>query len=181
MVDNYDYYKLRIQRVSKSVSREVEFFSNTPYADVGIIGEYLAIQKSRLTNDRADKKNNKYESSYVRPNIVELDPKTYVNELELHAFNKEWTKLRPFHRTMKIKEYVKELEYNKSKRSPKVSQRKIDSNRKHIQHAILQGLKEKKFGKNKCQLNYNPEKMKIESIECVFFDKNTGLYEVDWD
>ena len=100
----------------------------------------------------------------------------YAKDMDIFVFKKPWNKLREFHKIMKIKQFVDALEFGH-----KAKEKDITKNKAYIIEEICAGLKNKKFCKNKSEVVYDQEEMKIMSISSVDYNKKTGLYEIDWD
>lgn len=175
----FDYYDFRIKVGREKVSAEIDFYNNHPYGKISPTLEYLKYLQGRITNDKFvagpltlyDKSGNKCE-------IKKMNLDDYVNDMNIVMFHKPWTKIRDFHKQMKIKEYVDSLKYRvQGKNSEKV----IEENREYIKREVCEGLKTKKFCKNKSEIVYDQEKMVIESISCLVYNKKKNIYEIDWD
>lgn len=174
---NFDYYKFRIKNGIEKVKEETTFYGNNNYSRVHPINHYLVYLLGRLTSDKPlpmqmthyDKSGNKFE-------IKKMNMDDYAKDMDILMYKKPWNKLREIHRVSKIKEFIDELKYGKH-----VSSTNINKNREIIKNKIFAGMKNKKFGKNKSEVIYDSEKMKITSISCLEFNKKTGLYEIEWD
>lgn len=180
MINNanaFDYYAFRIDNVREKINDEIAFYEECEFVKYLPISQYLTYLKGRITSDKMipnkmmhyDKSGNKCEIKKM--NIDEYGK--FLNELN---FKKPWKKLKEFHKIMKIKEYVDNLEYRKG-----TKQAKIDTNRDFIKKELIDGIKSKKFVKDKCEVIYDQENMMIMNIDCVMFNKKSGVYEIDWD
>lgn len=173
----FDFHKFRIDNITAKIKEEVIFYEKFPCTKIMPFVEYIDYLKNRIGINlpvahpivRYDRTGKKYE-------IKKLNMDEYTKEIDVYTFRRPWTKLREFHKIMKIKEYVNELSYNN-----KTEKGIIERNRQNLQKKLCQGLKDKKFGKGKCEIVYDQELMKIISISCVYYDKRKGLYVVDWD
>lgn len=174
---NFDYHTFRIKNVSDKINKEISFYENSGYSEIYPINEYIQYLKSRLGIDKNevtiimqyDTKGNKRE-------LKKMDINEYYKDMDILVFAKPWNKLKPIHKTMKIKEYINSLEYHKSAKSNQVAK-----NKEFLIKEICDGLTNKKFGKNKSEIVYDPKTMTILDISCLSYNKKTKLYEIDWD
>lgn len=175
-MSNFDYYGFRIKTVTNKISEEILFFEGTEYAKVPPINKYLLYLKNRIGADRVDDRPMAhYDNLGNRFEIKKLNMDEYAKDMDAMVFKKPWNKLKEFHKTMKIKEFVNGLVYGKIAK-PK----DIAKNREYLRNEICGGLKTKKFSKNKSEIMYDQDKMCIQSISSLSFNKKTGLYEIDW-
>ncbi len=100
----------------------------------------------------------------------------YGKDLDALVYKHPWVKLKEVHKSIKIKEYVDALEYGK-----RANARDIAKNREYLKQELCEGLRAKKFNKNKNEITYDAENMTILNIACVDFDKRKGLYDVEWE
>uniref|UniRef100_A0A6G6ACY1 Uncharacterized protein n=1 Tax=Borely moumouvirus TaxID=2712067 RepID=A0A6G6ACY1_9VIRU len=170
----FDYYNYRIQSVTKNIQNELNFYLNSEFANQEPLCNYISYLKNRIGIDRLEKPKTYYENN--RPEMKKMNLDEYAKDMDIMVYKKPWNKLKDFHKNMKIKEYVNKLSYDK-----KVSKVDKDKNIQYIQQEILNGLKNKKFGKNKSEIIYNPDIMEITSISCISLNKKKGIYVIDWD
>lgn len=176
-MNNFDYYKFQIDCGIEKINEEIEFYTNCSYANIYPINEYLIYLKYRIGIDRIEPTSmNHYDKAGNKCEIKKMNMDEYGKDLNIMVYKKSWTKLREFHKIMKIKEYIDGLTFGK-----KCKQKDIDKNKKYLKQEICAGLKTKKFGKNKAVVDYDQDKMVITSITCLEYNKKTGLYEIDWD
>lgn len=174
---NFDYYNFRIKYVTDKINEEIAFYEKYEYCTVHPFREYLLYLKNRLGIDKQEMKNVIYQDNFGNKcEIKKMNLDEYAKDMDILMFKRPWNKLKDFHKTMKMKEYIDHLEYRK-----KAKQIDITNNKKYLKEEICSGLKNKKFGKNKSEITYDEEKMNISSISCIIFNKKTGLYVVDWD
>lgn len=171
---NFDYYTYHIKSVTNKINQEIIFYENCEYKDVPFVKEYLSYLKNRIGLDKQIK-NTSTKNNMGNYTIKKLDLNEYVKDMDILTFKKPWCKLREFHKLMKIREYVENLNYGK------IGKKRIEENRRYIKEELCLGIKSKKFGKNKCEIIYDKESMSIKSISCLKFDSKTGLYKIDWD
>lgn len=177
MDTSFNYYDFRVKMAKKQVNEEIAFFEKNKYGNVAPICEYLTYLRGRLGIDRKDfRPMMRYDGTGNRCEIKKLDMDEYYKDLKVIVFKKPWNKLMEFHKMMKIKEFIDDLGYGK-----KVNKNRKIRNRIHLKREICNGVRDKKFGKNKSIVEYDPKNMVIESISCLIFDKRSGLYEVDWN
>ena len=176
-MSNFSYYDLRAKTVTDKINEEIAFYQNCEYQSIYPIKDYIIYLKSRIGTDKIEATTmTHYDSSGNKHEIKKMNLDEYVKDMDIFVFKRPWTKLREFHKIMKIKEFVDGLDYNK-----KPTQKNIQLNKKYLKEEICAGLKTKKFGKNKSEVIYDQEKMNILSISSLTFNKKTGLYEIDWD
>ena len=100
----------------------------------------------------------------------------YSKDIDIFVFKRPWNKLREIHKIMKIKEFVDEIIYKKV-----VKEVDIKKNKEYLKIELCKGVKEKKYTKNKNEIAYDMESMKIISIGCLILNKKKGLYNIVWD
>lgn len=171
---NFDYYGFQINKVTRSINTEMEFFRKHPYGECFLIKEYLEYLSTRINGKPPTNKASKFVPYNIGCEKMVLDE--YCKDLDAMTFKRPWTKLKEFHKIMKIKEYIGQLPFKK-----KIKNKLIEKNRNYLVNEITDGLRNKKFGKNKSEITYNPETMLIDSISCISYNKKKGIYEVDWD
>jgi hypothetical protein len=174
---NFDYYKFRIENVTKKINEEIAFYENDSRFKDLPIALYLTYLKSRVGMDKIEYPSiTHYDTSGHKHEIKKMNIDEYVKDMDINTFSRPWMKLREIHRIMKIKEFVDTLEYHK-----KTKESKIMKNRDYLKNELCLGLKSKKFGKKKSVIDYHQESMLIVSISCIDYNKKTLLYEIDWD
>ena len=174
IMNTFDYYKFQTQYVIPKINEEINFYQQSGFDKTLPISEYIFYLKTRLGIDKLEKNmNNEY---YKKYDIKKLDIDEYGKNMDVISFKKPWSRLREYHKIMKIKEFVDKLEYDK-----KSKKKNIDQNKEFIKQELINGIKNKKFNKKKNEIEYNISEMKIDSISCLDYDSNKGLYEINWD
>lgn len=173
---NFDYFAFRIESAKKKVSEEIQFYDNCEYIKCQLFQEYTTYLKNRIGMNRIDITTYRYDNFGNKQELKKLDMQQYGKELDEYMYNKPWNKFRKVHKEIKIKQFVSELQYKHQ-----TNQNKIKQNRKMILAEILNGLVTKRFTKGKSEIVYDREKLKIESISSLVYNKKTKLYEIDWD
>lgn len=171
MTTNFDYYSYQVATTVEVINEEIEFYKSLEESRIpGIVSDYYNYLVSRVTDEYVypESKDTKYVP------IKKMNMVDYNHEMDIMVFRKPWNKLRPFHKTLKLKEYVENLKYGKD-----IDKEKIKKNRDKISDQLIKGFNEKKFNKNKNEIDYDPEKMIIKNIACI--EKNKGLYKIDWE
>lgn len=177
MVSNFDYYAFQKNFVINKINEEIEFLETVIYKDFAPIDEYLKYLKARIGIDRVEEKNVTYQDNTgVRREIKKMNMDEYSKDLDMIVYKRPWIKLKEFHKCIKIRQFIDGLEYGK-----KCKPKDVEKNKNYLKQEICDGLKNKKFGKNKAEVIYDPENMVITSISCLDYNKKTGLYEIDWD
>lgn len=173
---NFDYYNFRIKSVTNQILKEIQFYESSVYSKTCPMNDYLMYLKNRIGTDKIEKNTViHYDKQGVACEFKKMNLNEYSKDMDLFVFQKEWKKLKEFHKIKKINEYVDALDYPK-----KLSVAKINKNKKYLTDEIIDGLKNKKFNKNKSEIEYDPEGMEITFISCVYYNKKTGLYEIEW-
>lgn len=174
---NFDYYQFRIKNITEKINEEIDFYQQCQYADSEPVIKYIGYLKNRIGTDKYDPATySHYDKAGVKQEIKQMKMDEYIKDIDISTFSRPWIKLREIHKMMKISEFVDNLTYDESK-----SKNAVVKNRKEIKEEIQSGIKGKKFGKNKNTIKYNEEKMSIESISCLEYNKETMLYEIEWD
>lgn len=185
-MDNFNYYAFQKKIVIDKIREEIDFLTSDKYSNLKPIYDYICYLKKRIgiddnivtsySNDKKNKSNTTKKLYNQDFGIKTMNLEEYVKDIDIVTFQKPWNKLKEFHKIMKIKEYISELKYNK-----KINKNKIESNKKKIIKDIIHGLRNKKFTKGKSEIIYDQNEMKILSIDCIEFNKKTGLYSVDFE
>ncbi|AKI79122.1 hypothetical protein [Acanthamoeba polyphaga mimivirus] len=175
---SFDYYSFRVEYVTKHINKEIEFYTQTEYNLEKPISEYVSYLGTRIGKDRQEQTViSQYDIYGNKQEIKKMNLNEYAKDMEVMMFKKPWTKLKPFHKIMKIKTYIDTLSYDK-----KIKEDVISKNKEELIDEITKGLTEKKFGtKNKSEIVYDLDKMEITNISCVDYDKKKKLYYIDWD
>lgn len=173
-MNNFNYYEFQINTVTEKIHEEIDYFEKSEYGNQYPVDEYLIYLKTRIgVNKKEPSFISHYDTSGRRYEMTKMNMDEHGKELDVYVFRKPWTKLKEFHKIMKIKEYVDNLKYSR-----KCTPKKINENREYLKQELSTGVKDKKFGKNKSEIEYDTEKMMIISISCL--EKKKGLYKVDW-
>lgn len=177
-MDNFDYYDYKIASATDRLKQEIVFYRQTPYADIDIFAEYISYLENRIGVGAINqiKPVHRYDNTGTKYEIKKIEMDKHLEYCEYLQFKKPWRNLHEFHKIMKINEFVDALVWPKS-----VPANKISQNKTKIKEEIAQGIRDKRFVKNKSVITYDPEKMQIEYISCLFFDDDTKLYIVDYD
>jgi len=174
---NFDYYEFQATLAIDKIQEEIAFYEASSYANCYPFRDYLLYLRSRIGIDKP-KENSmyRYDGTGNKREIKKMNIDEYSKDIDVMMFNRPWKKLKEFHKIMKIKEFIDILTFGK-----KAKPKKIAENKKYIQDEICNGLKTKKFNKNKSEIVYDQKNMKIISISCLDFNKKNGLYNIDWD
>lgn len=175
---NFDYHIFRIKNVSQKIHRELSFYEESEFVDMYPVDEYIEYLKSRMGLDKQNEATMmmQYDGMGNKREIKKMNMDEYYKDMDILVFTKPWNKLKPIHKTMKIKEYINSLEYNN-----KVTSKVINKNKNYLIKEICDGLSNKKFIKNKSEIIYDQETRNILSISCMNYNKKSNLYEIDWD
>ena len=175
-MSNFDYYSFQVASTKQNINDEIEFYKNLPEVNIpGGIMDYYKYLVSRVTEEQfpIDPKTGDPRTQY--PQLKKMNMADYSHEMDIMVFQKPWNKIRPFHKTMKLKEFIENLEYPVA-----MNVEKVKKNRDELIDELLKGFNDKRFNKNKNHIVYNIEKMMIESIPCIEKTKK-GLYRIDWE
>lgn len=180
MTTNFDYYAFHSNTIVNSIKTEIDFYEQLGLTKVkSPIKDYCDYLTTRITLDKPDLPTMTiYDMTGNSHEIKKMNPDEYTQTLDIIMFRKPWPKLREFHKIMKIKEYCDKLPFE-SKKHP-VDKKTADKNKDDIVKQILEGLKNKRFAKNKSEITYDMNQMQITKISAVVKGKN-GLYVIDWD
>jgi len=167
----FDYYSFRETKIRNKIKEELDLYENGEFAiikDLPPMNQYIEYLKVRIGT------NSKYKAKYVCRSHEPIIMSEYSKNLDTMTYKRPWNKLKDVHKIAKIKDYVNNLSYNK------ISDEKMAENQTIIIDQLCEGLKEKRFVKNKSVIEYDTETMTITGISCLSMAKN-GLYEIDWD
>jgi hypothetical protein len=176
---NFEYYSLHRTIIKEKIVRECDFFVEREKQSYVICPDYYAYIKGRLGLDKAPPKYGMF--AHVKDPDIEQMGDSYGDEIQAAAYSVPWKKLQPFHKATKIGEHIDSLEYPTHVGKRVVKQADIDANKAELKAELIDGLKTKKYGKNKAEITYDNVAMTITSVTSVVFNKKTGLYEIDWD
>jgi hypothetical protein len=171
---NFDYYAFQIAKVTKDINKEIKFIKESKCLEYIPIKEYYDYLLVRINGKQPTNKLAQYYNYDIGCERMVLDE--YCKDLDVLTFKRPWTKLKEFHKIMKIKEYVNQLTFGKD-----TKEKTIIKNKEYLILEISDGLKNKKFGKNKSDITYDSNKMTIESISCMNYNKKKGIYKIEWD
>lgn len=173
----FDYYQFQRDMVIRKINEEIEFYQSTKYCTLEPFRSYLKYLRERIGLDKENHQIFCYDHRGNRQEIRKMNMDEYARDLDILMFKKPWNKLKEFHKIMKIKEFInKWLPFDK-----RASFQQIEENIKYIEDEIIDGLKNKRFNKNKSEIEYDQERMRIISISCLSYDEKTGLYKVEWE
>jgi len=162
VIDYYDYQK---KTISDGIRKEIERIQKSENFKMSMIHQaYLQYITSRISHDVS--------TNIKMKNITKLEDLKRGDDYQKTMYNKPWHRLKETHKKIKFREFVAKLKY---KGEPNIK------NREKVLKDLLQGLDEKKFGQNKVQVKYDPEKMKIIDVQCLGHDKKKDVYAVLWD
>jgi hypothetical protein len=174
---SFDYYAFQTKSTIDKINSEIEFYENCDYSAAPFVLEYVVYLKSRIGGAKYSPK---FVCSIDRAGncreIKKMNLDEYAKDMNIMTFNHPWPKLKELHKIMKFTEFIDGLKY-----SSKITESKITKNRLYLKDELIDGLKNKKFLKNKNVIQYDQEKMVIKSIDCLSLNKKKGIYEIDWD
>lgn len=177
-MEGFNYYKFQIEMVRDKLNTEIDFFTSSEFHNEIVVQERIAYLQNRLGSDKPDRKiMSSVDRSGNMREIKKMDLDEYAHDMNILVFDMPWNKLKEVHRIMKIDEYVNNLNYPKKK----ISEETVAENKLFIKTEIVQGLKDKRFAKNKSVIDYDQKKMQIDSISSVTYNAKHGIYEIDWD
>jgi alpha-glucuronidase len=172
----FDYHGFQQQLVKDKVQAEISFFAETPYVKISPFSDHILYLSNRIGLNRYDRKDKIIKD--IKGNDLVLKKMNFDEhrqKMTTLVFQKDWAKLKPVHRELKIKEYCDKLKYSK-----KIEVEKVNKNRERIYKKLLDGLANKKFVKGKNEIAYDKITMKITDISCLV-KKDSGLYKVKFD
>lgn len=170
----FDYQKFREDKLVTKVNDEIKFYSESDYCEDYPVKNYIDYLKDRIGVGPLTTK--PYTSYYTQNTntFKTMVMDEYSKDMDIHAFARPWKGLREIHRITKITEFVNALEY---KTQNKVA---IDKNRQLVIKELCEGLKAKRFVKNKNTIEYDETEMRIVAISCLEKKKN-NFYTVAWE
>jgi hypothetical protein len=174
---NFNYYEFRENKLRKNIEEEIQFFGNHSMSQAPNIKEYLEYLQTRIHGKKPQHSTNKL---FFNPKFHSQREKMVLDEhckdLDTITFKKPWNKLKEFHKIMKFKEFINELKYKKNTKKDLIMR-----NKNTLVEELIFGMHNKKFCKGGTEINYNSDKMKIESISCISYNKKDNFYEIEWD
>uniref|UniRef100_A0A6C0C6U8 Uncharacterized protein n=1 Tax=viral metagenome TaxID=1070528 RepID=A0A6C0C6U8_9ZZZZ len=169
----FNYQKFREDKLVGKVTNEIKFYSESEYSEVYPIKEYIDYLKERIGVGQTGTKfytNYRYQDTNAFK-TMEMDE--YQKDMEIEIFQRPWKQLKEFHKISKITEYVNKLPYTSKDAAA------IEENKQYLIKELCDGLKAKRYAKNKSNIDYDEKGMQIKSISCV--EKKKGLYTIEWD
>jgi hypothetical protein len=175
-MSKFDYYTYRINTITENVNREISFYQNNEYAKIYPLLNYLNYLRGRINADnRFSSTVTFYDRSGTIKEMKKMNITEYVKDMDVLMFSNPWEKLKDIHKTIKIKEFVDNLEYSIN------DKKKINKNKKFLKKELVDGLHQKKFTKKKNSINYDTESMQITEISCISYNKKKKIYEINWN
>ena len=84
------------------------------YFNVHPVKEYLGYLKGRIGMDKVETITMMhYDNLGNKCEIKKMNLDEYAKDMDVFVFKRPWNKLREFHKIMKIKEFINNLEYGK--------------------------------------------------------------------
>ena len=182
MATNFDYYEMRIKNVRHVVETERDFYLNNPEInDVSIILEYATYLTSRIQSDRIETEEIvRYDAKGNRSDIKKMNIDNHAISINILVYSKPWIRLKEFHKVVKLKEFVDGLVYEPRKSKP-LDEVKVAANREALKKQLISGIGEKRYGKNKTEIDYDVVGMRIRSIDGVVYRRKKCEYRIEWD
>lgn len=174
-MNNFDYYSFQIRNARNKICEEIDFYEKCEFHNINLVKDYLCYLKDRIGDKHAITSVTQYDYFGNKREIKKMNMDEYVKDIDIMMFNRAWNRLKEIHKFMKIKEFINGLKFGK-----KASKEAIEDNKKYLIDELYDGIKTKKFSKNKHEIVYDKEKMEITSISCLDFNKETGLYDIEW-
>lgn len=168
----FDYYSFQTKLAIEKINEETQFYKNSEYAGLPFINDYVTYLETRV--GKQSKTNYKFNFTANRPVVKKMDMDEYAKDMQELAFARPWNKLKEVHRVMKITEFVDGLKYKSNSKNP-------DKNRQYLKDELIDGVKTKKFTKNKNVIEYDEANMCITSMDCVYYNKKKHKYEIEWE
>jgi len=173
----FDYYTFQTNLAIDKINEEIQFYENCEYNRIPLITDHVAYLKGRIGVNKynsqtvcsIDKSGNKCE-------IKKMNLDEYTKDMNIITFDRPWAKLKEIHKIMKINEFIDGLKYEPKK----ISTELIEKNKQHIKNEIIDGLRTKKFLKNKSVIEYDRQRLCITSITSLVYNKKKYKYDIDW-
>ena len=175
-MSNFDYFDFRIKFITEKINDEINFYEKSEYITVYPFNEYLSYLKNRVGLNKYEiNAMFRYDVSGNKCEIKKMNMNEYTKDIDIYVYKRPWNKLREFHKIVKIKEFIDNIKF-----SSKINQSDILKNKEKLKQELCDGIREKKFKKNKNEIIYDKDEMKITSITCLIFNKKKRLYDVIW-
>ena len=171
----FSYYDYRLASARAAIFREIKFYHGCEWAATLPIQEYLTYLHGRVDKTHQNIAPTLIDGMGNRLEIEKFDINKKSKEFDIQVFKKPWNKMREIHKIIKIREFVSNLKY-RSTTDPEL----IERNRKRLIRKLILGIKEKRFSKKGCEIIYDIENMMIESVSCVWYDRNRCIYRIEW-
>lgn len=171
---NFDYDEFRRDKLTEKINEEIAFYEQSEYAKIYIFRDYITYLKTRIGRDKEVETGQIYRYDRIgnKCEITRMNLDEHVKNVTDQLYMRPWTKMKEFHKMVKIKEFVNDLEYD-------ANEKVVERNRLYLIKELCDGVKQKKFTKNRHVVEYDNVGMKILSISCLVHKK--GLYRVYWD
>jgi hypothetical protein len=177
-MDEFDIYEFHQSFTQQYLQKEITFFEKSEFPNPLLWDHLERLNNRRIKNvslsDTNDNNNTAMflDTSTKRFQLKKIDVSDYNSYMDDYVYKKPWSRLREFHRIVKMREYINELPYDNS-----VSAERIKKNKDIIIVELIKVLRSKELSKKKNQVTYDIEQMKITEIGCISLnDKN--IYEI---
>jgi len=162
-IDYYDYQK---KNISDRIKKEMDLLKKSPHMAYSALHKayysYLKLRINYETSGNVKMKN--------ITKLEELKP-SIQGDIQKTLYDKPWHRLKETHKLIKFREFVEKLEYKK----PNLK------NKAKVLKELLYGLKEKRYGQSKVQVEYDQDKMEIVSVQCLSYSKKRNMWIVTWE
>lgn len=176
MAIQFEYYTYQQNLAIEKINEEIKFYENNEYGTLTFVRDHVAYLETRIGTGRSRFTNSyKIDKNGNRSEIKKMNMDEYSKDMHIMTYGRPWNKLKEIHKIMKINEFVDALEYKKT------DIKKINRNKKYIKEEIIEGIKTKKFIKNKNTIEYDKDQMIIISIDCIDYNKKKGIYKIEWE
>ena len=163
----FDYYDYQTRTITERIKKEMEAIKKLELFKLSMLHQnYYNYLDSRIAHDKVLSNNVKIK------NITKMEDlkMTSQSDMDQMLYNKPWHRLKETHKQIKFRNFVAALKYKTP--NPK--------NRQYILKELTNGLKLKKFGQSKVQVNYDQDDMKILEVQCLSYNKKKDIYEIEW-
>jgi len=178
-MEEFDIYDFHQNFTQQYLQKEISFFEKSTFPNQLLWDHLEKLNNRRIknvtANDSADTNNMALflDTSTKRFQLKKIDVNDYNNYMDEYVYKKAWSRLREFHRIVKLREFVDALEYDST-----VPADKVAKNRTTVIETLIQCLKNKDLSKKKNQVIYDIDQTKITEIGCVALNTKSKLYEV---
>jgi hypothetical protein len=181
-MDDFDIYEFHQNFTQQYLQKEISFFEKSNFPNPLLWDHLEKLNNRRVKNVTLSESGDVntalfLDTSTKRFQLKKMDVTDYNNYMDDYVYKKPWSRLREFHRIVKLREYIDSLEYDEKLLSTNMD--KIKKNKEMLITQLIELLKNKELSKKKNQVLYDVDKTKIIEIGCVVLNPKTKLYDIN--